>query len=152
MAEEWTDKKEKYSQLVVSLGNKSEALRQSYDCSNMTDKTINETASRLSKEVKVTARIEVIRNKTKASHNITREKMVQYHLNMIEAWEDLWQLGKKNDKTKDEVQRFYLLKEMVKGSDYRGSASEISRLTGLYEPEKHDHTIQQIQIIEKQRE
>ena len=148
-----TDKQEKFSQLVVTLGNQSEAYRQAYDVSSTTTaKSINEQASALMADLNINSRVEEIRNKTKDTHNITRSKMVQYNLNMIEAWEELWVLGKKPDKTKDEIQRFYLCKELVKGSDYKSCAAEISKLTGLYEPEKHDHSIKQIQIIEKQRE
>lgn len=60
-----TDKEESYSQLVVKLGNKSEALRQSYDCSGMSDKTINEKASKLSKKDNISTRIEELREEEK---------------------------------------------------------------------------------------
>ena len=135
-----TDKQEKFSQLVVTLGNQSEAYRQAYDVSSTTTmESINVNASKLMADAKVSLRVEELRNKTKTSHNITRSKMVQYNLNMIEAWEELWVLGKKPNKTKDEIQRFYLCKELVKGSDYKSCAAEISKLTGLYEPEKHEY-------------
>lgn len=57
-----TDKQEKFAQLLVEVGSKSEAYRQSYDVSNMTSKTVNEEACRLSMNPKVAARVEEIRD------------------------------------------------------------------------------------------
>ena len=133
---ELTDKEEKYSQLVVKLGNKSEALRQSYDCSNMTDKTINEKASRLSNSDKISTRIKEIRKGLAERNKISKDDIIAGHKQIIEAWEELWILGKKEVLTANETKRFYLLKEMVKGSDYRGAWQEIAKLTGAYEPDK----------------
>ncbi len=135
-----TVKQEKFSQLVVTLGNQSEAYRQAYDVSpTIKNETCQNNAYKLLQNNDVATRVEELRNKTKTKHNITRDKMVQYNLNMMEAWEELWTLAKKSDKTKEEVQRFYLCKELVKGSDYKSCAAEISKLTGLYEPEKREY-------------
>ena len=134
-----TDKQEKFAQLVVKLGNQSEAYRQAYDLTDKTADWIASKASHLLSEVNIRARVEELREQTKQSHGLDRDKIVKYHLNMIEAWEELWELGKRKDLDKDEKTRFYLLKELVKGSDYRGSLAEISKLTGMYEPEKHEH-------------
>jgi len=135
-----TIKQEKFAQLVVKLGNQSEAYRQAYNVSETTSiETIKAKASRLASQYNISTTIEKLREQLKEEHKVDRDRIISHHFKMIEAWEELWELGKKNDKTKDEVQRFYLLKEMVKGSDYRGSLAEISKLTGLYEPEKYEH-------------
>jgi phage terminase small subunit len=131
-----TPKQEKFAQLVVSLGNQSEAYRQAYHLSNKDADWIASKASHLCNEDNIKARIKEIKEESKKAHGLDRDKIIRYHLNMIEAWEELWVLGKRNDLEKDEKQRFYLLKELVKGSDYRGSLSEISKLTGMYEPDK----------------
>ena len=137
-----TDKQERFAQLVVTLGNQSEAYRQAYDVKETTTtESVNVQASALMSDLNISLRVEELREQTKQSHGLDRDKIVKYHLNMIEAWEELWQLGKRTDLDKDEKTRFYLLKELVKGSDYRGSLAEISKLTGMYEPEKHEHNI-----------
>ena len=142
MKKKLTDKQEKFAQLVVKYGNQSKAYREAYDVSESTkSKSVNELASQLMSEVNISSRAEEIREEAKKAHKIDRDKIIKYHMNMVEAWEELWELGKKKDKDKEEVQRFYLLKEMVKGSDYRGSLAEISKLTGLYAPEKHEHVV-----------
>lgn len=147
-----TVKEEKFAQLVVELGNQSEAYRQAYDCSNMTDKSVWELASRAVNEDKVMSRIEQLKQELRDANKITKQKVIDYHLRMVEAWEELFQLGKKENKTKEETQRFYLCKELVKGSDYRGSLDSVSKMLGLNEPDKIEQTIRTIEIIEKKRE
>ena len=105
-----TDKEEKYSQLVVSLGNKSEALRQSYDCSNMTDKTINEKASRLSNNDKISARIDELRVKEKEAHGVDRDFIIKGYLEIINDTNHVFKLADLKDSDTDASKRFYKLK------------------------------------------
>jgi uncharacterized protein YmfQ (DUF2313 family) len=132
-----TDKQEKFAQLVVKLGNQSEAYRQAYDVKETTTtESVNVQASALMSDLNISLRVEELREQTKKAHAIDRDRMVKYNLRLVEAWEELWELGKKENKTKEEIQRFYLCKDLVKGSDYKSCLAEISKLTGLYQPEK----------------
>ena len=132
-----TIKQEKFAQLVVKLGNQSEAYRQAYDVKETTTiESVNQKAYELAGRVDIRLRIEELREQTKKAHAIDRDRMVKYNLRLVEAWEELWELGKKENKTKEEIQRFYLCKDLVKGSDYKSCLAEISKLTGLYQPEK----------------
>ena len=56
-----TPKQEKFCQVYVDSGIASFAYRQAYNTEKMTSKTINECASRLLNDRKVTARVEEIR-------------------------------------------------------------------------------------------
>jgi hypothetical protein len=71
------------------------------------------------------------------------------YLEIIQAWRSLMQLASKEELTKDEKQKFYLLKEMVKGSDYRGAYDSLAKMFGLNEPDKTqiDQTIREIQVV-----
>jgi uncharacterized protein YmfQ (DUF2313 family) len=132
-----TIKQEKFAQLVVKLGNQSEAYRQAYDVKETTTiESVNVQASVLMSDLNISLRVEELREQTKKAHAIDRDRMVKYNLRLVEAWEELWELGKKENKTKEEIQRFYLCKDLVKGSDYKSCLAEISKLTGLYQPEK----------------
>jgi uncharacterized protein YmfQ (DUF2313 family) len=132
-----TDKQEKFAQLVVKLGNQSEAYRQAYDVKETTTtESVNVQASELMSDLNISLRVEELREQTKKAHAIDSDRMVKYNLRLVEAWEELWELGKKENKTKEEIQRFYLCKDLVKGSDYKSCLAEISKLTGLYQPEK----------------
>lgn len=132
-----TVKQERFAQLVVKLGNQSEAYRQAYDVKETTsEQVVHNEASKLATDRYISVRIEELREETKKAHAIDRDRMVKYNLRLVEAWEELWELGKKENKNKEEIQRFYLCKDLVKGSDYKSCLAEISKLTGLYQPEK----------------
>jgi uncharacterized protein YmfQ (DUF2313 family) len=100
--------------------------------------SINVQASALMSDLNISLRVQELRDQTKKAHAIDRDRMVKYNLRLVEAWEELWELGKKENKTKEEIQRFYLCKDLVKGSDYKSCLAEISKLTGLYQPEKRE--------------
>lgn len=71
-----TPKQEKFCQLYIELGNASEAYRQSYNCSKMTSKTVNEEAARLLKTPKITAMVEELQQSHRQRHNITVDKII----------------------------------------------------------------------------
>lgn len=132
-----TPKQEKFCQLYVELGNKSDAYRGAYNVkSTTTNASVNSKAYELCEKVELRFRIDEIRKELAESNKVTRDDIVQGHKKIIKAWEDLWELGEKDELTPNEQKRFYLLKEMVKGSDYNKAYSEISKLTGAYEPDK----------------
>lgn len=58
-----TPKQENFAQEVVRGRNLSDAYRASYNCKNTADKTINENASRLMADSKVSARVDELRQK-----------------------------------------------------------------------------------------
>lgn len=66
-----TPKQERFVQLWQRLGNKSEAYRQAYDCSNMNDKQIHEEASKLSNNPKITQRFEELQSASAEKHSVT---------------------------------------------------------------------------------
>lgn len=71
-----TPKQEKFCQLYIELGNASEAYRQAYNCSKMTEKTVNEEAIRLLNNPKITPRIEELKNTHQQRHNISIDKLL----------------------------------------------------------------------------
>ncbi|MBE7691155.1 terminase small subunit [Tenacibaculum piscium] len=72
-----TPKQEKFCQSFVKSGNKSEAYRQSYSTKNMTTKTVNEKASRLSYVDKVKARIIELQTGIAERNKISIDECVQ---------------------------------------------------------------------------
>ena len=151
MAEQWTNKKEKYSQLVVKLGNKSEALRQSYDCSNMTDKTINETACKLSKESKVATRINELREDMKAEHKIDRDYIIKGLIKIIEDVDYTINIAKLKSGEKEEVKKFYMMRDINTSTDKLRAYDMLIKMHGFNAPEKIDQEIK-IEIVEKKRD
>ncbi|WP_306540548.1 terminase small subunit [Dysgonomonas sp.] len=71
-----TPKREKFANLYVETGNKSEAYRGSYSCSNMSEKQIWEEASKLSKNPKVAQRIKELQTNLEKRSDITKDKII----------------------------------------------------------------------------
>jgi phage terminase small subunit len=71
-----TDKQEKFCQLVVELGNKAEAYRESYN-TNSSAQVQSVSAQKLLDKPTISLRIEEIREKLKSKHNITVESLLK---------------------------------------------------------------------------
>ena len=81
-----TIKQEAFCQAYIRLGDKSAAYREAYNCLRLKDKSVNELASKLSTNIKVTSRIKELQSKVAAiaekKFNITSEEML-HHLNIL---------------------------------------------------------------------
>lgn len=66
-----TPKQEAFAQAYIETGNASEAYRQAGYSTNATAKTINESASRLLGDRKVSARVEELKAQHVERHNVT---------------------------------------------------------------------------------
>ena len=71
---ELTVKQEAFATAVAKGENASDAYRAAYDAKNMTAKSVNESASRLLANRKVTARIEELRAPTLRRHEVSVDK------------------------------------------------------------------------------
>ena len=140
MKKKLTDKQEKFAQLVVKLGNQSEAYRQAYNVSETTkDTTIHVKASELMSNGIVSVRVDELRQETKKAHQIDRQWIIDQHKEIIDWYKELKELARKKDLSKEEKSRIYMLKDLIKGADFRGSLDSITKMLGLNEPEKHEH-------------
>lgn len=71
-----TGKQEKFCQVFVETGNATEAYRASYSTENMKNETVNEEASRLRNNPKLSTRIEEIKKEHRLRHNITVDDLL----------------------------------------------------------------------------
>tara|TARA_R110002073_G_C9055353_1_gene544360 strand:+ start:52 stop:498 length:447 start_codon:yes stop_codon:yes gene_type:complete len=133
-----TPKQEKFAQLAVTLGNQSEAYRQAYDVSNKGAEWIASKASHLISGDNIRARVEQLRTETKKAHKIDRQWIIDQHQEIIDWYKELKTLARKKDLSKDDKARVYMLKDLIKGADYRGSLDSITKMLGLNEPDKHE--------------
>lgn len=72
-----TDKKKKFAAAWFKTGNKSEAYRQAYDCTNMSAETVHNEASKLSKDHEVTARFEELQDRATKSADISHDRITR---------------------------------------------------------------------------
>lgn len=74
-----TDKQEKFAQAVALEGmTYSDAYRSAYSTSRMTDKSVNEKASRLAKEVKIWSRINELRGSIVSRKIMTAQERMEW--------------------------------------------------------------------------
>ena len=80
-----TQKQENFCAAYIEIGNASDAYRKAYPGTRMSDKTLNEAASRLLKNSKVVARLEELRKPVAESAQIT----LSQHLSKLEELREL---------------------------------------------------------------
>ena len=71
-----TDKQEKFCRKVVELSNTSEAYRQAYDTSRMKDASIHRKAKELMDNVKISARLEELREELRERYRLTVDDLI----------------------------------------------------------------------------
>ena len=134
-----TPKQRKFAEEYVNTGNASEAYRRAYDVSKTTSNdVIKVKASELLKNGNVSVTVKELQKQQANKYEITRQEVAEGYFKMIKSWEYLMDLASKENLTKEQKSKFYLLKEMVKGSDYRGAYDSIAKMFGLNAPDKQE--------------
>jgi phage terminase small subunit len=134
-----TIKQNKFCEVYVNTSSPSKAYKAAYDVSPTTQmNVISVKASELLQNGNVKVRIQELKQEVAARNYITRQDIAEGYLEIINAWKGLMNLASKDKLSKEQKQKFYLLKEMVKGSDYRGAFDSLAKMFGLNEPDKID--------------
>ena len=144
-----TPKQRKFAEEYVNTGNASEAYRRAYDVRENTKlETIATKASHLLAEYNISTMVKELQIQQANKYEITRQEVAEGYFKMIKSWEYLMDLASKENLTKEQKSKFYLLKEMVKGSDYRGAYDSIAKMFGLNAPDKQEieQTVHNINI------
>ena len=144
-----TPKQRKFAEEYVNTGNASEAYRRAYDVGKNTKlETIATKASHLLAEYNISTMDKELQIQQANKYEITRKEVAEGYFKMIKSWEYLMDLASKENLTKEQKSKFYLLKEMVKGSDYRGAYDSIAKMFGLNAPDKQEieQTVHNINI------
>lgn len=139
MSNKLTPKQNKFAEEYVNTGNASEAYRRAYNVAKTTsNEVIAVEGSRLLTDPNVSLRVQELKTKEAEAFQITRKEVAEGYFKMIKSWEYLMDLAAKENLTKEQKAKFYLLKEMVKGSDYRGAYDSIAKMFGLNAPDKQE--------------
>ena len=147
-----TPKEQKFAELCVELGNQTEAYRQVYKPSNESADWIKVEASKLASQPNITLTIEQLRKDLRNDNKISQQKIIDYHMEIVDWYRELKELARQKNLYKEDKARVYMLKDLIKGSDYRGSLDSITKMLGLNAPEKHEHEVKKITIEEKKRD
>ena len=149
MTKKLTPKQRKFAEEYVNTGNASEAYRRAYDVGKNTSiDTIKVNSSKMLADTNISLTIKELQIKQANKYEISRKEVAEGYFKMIKSWEYLMDLASKENLTKEQKSKFYLLKEMVKGSDYRGAYDSIAKMFGLNAQDKQEieQTVHNINI------
>lgn len=124
---------------IKNKGNGSQAYREAYNKPNLHPSQASTRSYELLQISYIHDKIEELREEAKRENKIDRQWIIDQHKEIIDWYKELKELAKKKDLTKEEKSRVYMLKDLIKGSDYRGSLDSITKILGLNSPEKHEH-------------
>lgn len=98
MPNKLTPKQENFCQAYIRLGDKSAAYREVYSTDKMKPKTVNEAATRMFYDSKITARIEQLQSEVKKRNDVTIDEIVSVLAGMMRF--DIGDLYDENGKLK----------------------------------------------------
>ena len=146
-----TQKEQRFAELCVELSNQSEAYRRVYKVNKENSEWVKVKASEIANKDNVRVTINNLKEDLKQEHKIDRDYIVKGLLEIISDADYTFNLGKDSKLTKDDSKAFYRIMQQTKNTDKLRALETLAKMLGLNEPEKHEHKIEQIEIIEKKR-
>lgn len=132
-----TVKQEKFAQLVVKLGNQSEAYRQAYNISETTSiETIKAKASRLAAQYNISTTIERLREEGMSRNDVDIDLITKGLLKVVNDVNYTIDLAKLKEGDKDELKQFYRMKDINTVTDKLKAYDMLIKMYGLNSPEK----------------
>src|SRR5690625_2534072 len=128
-----TPKQEKFCQLFVRYGDKSKAYRGAYNSENMKPETINERASRLSHEYKISARIEELKEELQKREVYTLEKYIKRDISLMEKYEAALAVLENPASDKKEVTAAERMIKFIGANGYNSAQERLSKQHGFFE-------------------
>ena len=107
-----TAKQEAFCLAYIETNNASEAYRQAYNSSKMKPESVNESASRLLADVKITARLEQLRAPVRDRAQITLESHLERlnHLSLMAEQAEQYSAAIKAEESRGKVAGLYVEK------------------------------------------
>lgn len=107
-----TAKQEAFCLAYIETNNASEAYRQAYSSSKMKPESVNESASRLLADVKITARLEQLRAPVRERAKITLESHLERlnHLSLMAEQAEQYGAAIKAEESRGKVSGLYVEK------------------------------------------
>ena len=138
MSKELTIKERKFAELVVELGNQTEAYRQAFKPKNSDKSWVRTEATKLMQKPNITQTVKQLKEQTAQQHSINREWIVQKYIGMVETFEEIKALMKKEKLTKTDKEKIYAMSNsgLLKGSDAKGALDSLAKMLGMNEPDK----------------
>ena len=143
-----TPKQELFCQEYIRTGNKTEAYKIAYSTKNMKSKTINERATRLSNECKISARIDELRQALEEKKLYTLKESVKRDLELIHKYEAALEvLEDINSKNRD-IETAERLIKFIGITGYNSAQDRLSKQHGFYEKDNKQKKDASVTIFE----
>ena len=138
-----TVKEQNFAELCVSLGNQTEAYRQSHNVTNPDAEWLRINASKLAAQTNIKLTIDSLKEEVKSKHSIDRDYIINGLLEIISDVDYTFKLGKDSKLSKEDGKAFYRIMQQTKNTDKLRALESLAKMLGLNEPEKidHNHTI-----------
>ena len=128
-----TPKQEKFCQHYVKHGNKSDAYRYAYNASNMQESTINEKATRISQEYKLSTRIDELRKAIANKELYTLEQSIRNDLELIKNYKDAIDTLGNKEALEIDIEVAERTIKFIGVTGYSQAQDRISKQSGFYE-------------------
>lgn len=130
---ELTSKQEKFCQEVASGKTLRDSYIASYNTSKMQDSTINELASKLNADHKITARISELTNKAAEKVVHTLEESLLQDKKIIERYEKCLDVLNDEKSTENALKAAQRTIRYIGAAAYNGAKDRLNRISGHYE-------------------
>ena len=134
-----TPKEQNFAELCVTLGNQTEAYRQSYDTKNPDAEWLKSKASHLAAKDNVRATIDNLKKEATKEHGIDRAYIIKGLLEIVSDVDYTFKLGKDTELSKEDKQAFYRIMQQTKNTDKLRALESLAKMLGLNAPEEHNH-------------
>lgn len=128
-----TKKQEIFCQEVLNQDSYSAAYRIAYNTSKMTDKSVNEKASELVKNVKITSRLKELKDKVAEKRLYTLSQSVQRDLSLIQRYEAALDILESLESSKKDIEAAERTIRFIGSHGYNSAQDRLSKQHGFYE-------------------
>ena len=134
MKGELTEKQKEFARGLFDGMSQREAYKAAYDCSKKKDKTVDELASRLSRNVKVKEYLASLNVKVEKSAILSKQERMEWLTRVVKT-----PIGEVDEES-DLCQEFRFdgetMSRTYKMPSKLGAIAELNKMDGAYEPEK----------------
>jgi predicted DNA-binding protein len=136
-----TKKQDVFCIEVIKQATLSDAYRIAYETKNMSDKQINEEASLLMKNPKITQRVQELKNEVSKKELYTIEQSIKRDLNLIERYESALDVLENDKSSNIEIQTAERTIKFIGSTGYNSAQDRLSKQHGFFERDNSQKSI-----------
>lgn len=137
-----TSKELKFVNLCIELGNNSEAYRRAYNDPEAHPDLAGTKSYQLLQKVHIKEALAELKHKEAEQHALTRAKLIQMYLEIINDSDLTMDAAKLENATKEEKSRFFRMAQVTSNGDKLRALDSLKKMLGYDAPEKVEQEIQ----------